>query len=218
MWLKIVKMIAGILAIPVMIAVSRSFYTNIVGVKELSGILQYFMWGVGSYVVLHLLFFKPTFIYVLGHEAIHAVTSWVMGGKIKSFKVSKEGGSVATTKTNTVVELSPYFIPIYAIIIMAVYFVIAYSYNINGAVFVFLIGFFLAMHVVMTIEVMKTRQPDLMESGYLFSIVSVYVLNIIIIAMLCSLLFKTFSAKVFFINSFTFSREIYAAIVRQLFS
>ncbi len=218
MWKKILKFIVGALSIPIMFAVTGAFYVNIIGVKELSGILQYFMWGVGVYIALHLLFCKPTFVYVLGHEAVHAVTSWIMGGKINSFKVSEEGGSVSTTKTNTVIELSPYFIPIYAIILMVVYFLVAYSYSINGAVFIFLIGFTLALHVVMTIEVMKTRQPDLMESGYLFSIVAVYVLNIVIIALLFSLLFKSFSAKKFFVDSFTVSKDIYIAIIRQLFS
>ena len=218
MWQKIVKFIVGVLSIPIMFAVTVAFYDNIVAVKELTGILQYFMWGIGAYIAIHLLFFKPTFVYVMGHEAVHAVTSWVMGGKISSFKVSQEGGSVTTTKTNTVVELSPYFVPIYAVILMAVYFVVAYSYSINGSVFVFLIGFTLALHVIMTIEVMKTRQPDLMESGYLFSIVVVYVLNIVIIALLFSLLFRSFSAKKFFVDSFVVSKDIYAAILRQLFS
>lgn len=217
MWMKGLKLIGGLLSIPIMVAVSRAFYGNVVGIVELSGILKYFIWGVGAYVALHLLFFKPTIIYVFGHELVHGVTSWVMGGKITSINVSKEGGSVTTTKTNTVVELSPYFIPIYAIILMAVYFVVASSYNINGATFIFLIGFALTMHVVMTIEVMKTKQPDLMKSGYLFSIVAVYVLNIVIIALLFSMLFRSFSIKKFFVDSFLFSKEIYTAIIRQLF-
>jgi len=217
MWQKVFKLVVGILSIPVMAAVTVALYGNIIGVSEFSGILKYFMWGVGAYIALHILFYKPTFFYVLGHEAVHAITSWVMGGKINSFKVSEEGGSVSTTKTNTVIELSPYFIPIYAIILMAVYFVVAYSYKINGSFFIFAIGFTLALHVVMTIEVMKIRQPDIMKSGYLFSIVAVYVLNIAIIALLFSLLFPSFSSKKFFIDSYVFSRDIYAAIIRQLF-
>ncbi len=217
MWLKAIKFLAGLLSIPIMVAVSKSFYVNIVGVTELAGILKYFMWGIGTYVALHLLFFKPTFVYVLGHEAVHAVTSWAMGGKINSFKVSEEGGSVETTKTNAFIELSPYFIPIYAVIIMVIYFVVAYSYKINGATFIYLIGFALALHVVMTLEVMKTRQPDMMKSGYLFSIVVVYVLNIVIIAVLFSLLFNSFSAKKFFVDGYAFSKDIYTAIAKQLF-
>jgi hypothetical protein len=215
--MRIVKLIVGILAIPVMFGVTYAFYTNIVTVSQLSGILSYFVWGIVSYVFLHLLFYKPTFFYVLGHEAVHAAFSLVLGGKISSFAVNKEGGSVSTDKSNTFIELSPYFVPIYAIILMAIYFVISYSYKINGAAFVYLIGFALAFHVVMTIEVMKIKQPDILKSGYLFSIVFVYVLNIIIIALLFSLMFRSFSAKQFFIDSWLASKMVYIAVLKQLF-
>jgi hypothetical protein len=217
MAMKIVKLIAGILGIPIMFGVTYAFYANITAVSQLSGVLKYFLWGVASYVVLHLLFYKPMFFYVLGHEAVHAVFAWVMGGKIKSFNVSKDGGSVATDKTNAVIELSPYFVPIYAIVLMIVYFAISYSYNINGAVFFYLIGFALAFHVIMTIEAMKVRQPDILKSGYAFSIVAVYVLNIVIISLLFSLMFKSFSAKHFFIDAWTASKGVYVGIIKQLF-
>ncbi len=216
--MRIVKLVVGILAIPVMFGVTYAFYTNIVTVSQLSGILNYFVWGVVSYVFLHVLFYKPTFVYVLGHEAVHAAFAWAMGGKINSFTVNKEGGSVSTDKSNTFIELSPYFVPIYAIILMVIYFVISYSYKINGAVFVYLIGFALAFHVIMTIEVMKTRQPDILKSGYLFSIVFVYVLNIIIIALLFSLMFRSFSAKHFFADSWNATKMVYEVVLRQLFS
>jgi hypothetical protein len=214
---RIVKIIAGILAVPIMFGVTRAFYGNIVGVTELSGILRYFIWGIVTYVIVHLMFYKPTYIYVFGHEAVHAIFAWIMGGKIKSFKVSEEGGSVGTDKSNVLIELSPYFVPIYAIILMVVYFVLSYSYAINGAVFIFLIGFALAFHVIMTIEVMKIRQPDIVKSGYFFSIVFVYVLNIVIISLLFSMIFKSFSIKQFFINSWMISKDVYVAIIKQLF-
>jgi hypothetical protein len=214
---RILKLVLGILAIPVMFGVTYAFYVNVTTVSQLTGILRYFVWGIVSYVVLHLLFYKPTFFYVLGHEAVHAAFAWVMGGRIKSFNVSKDGGSVATDKTNAVIELSPYFVPIYAIVLMVVYYVISYSYNINGAVFFYLIGFALAFHVVMTIEVMKMRQPDILKSGYAFSIVVVYTLNIVIIALLFSLMFRSFSAKQFFIDTWIASKSVYAGLIKQLF-
>lgn len=196
---------------------SVAFYNNIILVKELAGSLTFFLWGIASYAVLHLIFYKPTYLYVLGHEAVHAGVAWIFGGKIKSFKVSKKGGSVGSDKSNAVIELSPYFVPIYAIIITVIYFVIASSYNINGSVFTFLIGFALAFHMISTIEVMKIRQPDIVKSGYLFSIVMVYVLNIVVISLMFSLLLPSFSAKKFFIDAWRSSSHVYVAIVKQLF-
>jgi len=213
----LIKLIIAVLSIPVAAGVSIAFYNNVILIKELAGSLQYFLWGISSYVILHLLFYKPTYLYVLGHEAVHAGIAWIFGGKIKSFKVSEEGGSVSTTKSNTVIELSPYFVPIYAIIISVVYFVIASSYSVNSAVFIFLIGFALAFHMVSTIEVMKIRQPDIVKSGYFFSIVMVYVLNIFVISLIFALLFQSFSVKKFFFDSWVLSKDIYVAVVRQLF-
>lgn len=213
----IIKLFIGVIAVPFAIGVSVSFYNNVILIKELAGSLKYFLWGISSYVVLHLLFYKPTYLYVLGHEAVHAGIAWIFGGKIKSFKVSEGGGSVSTTKSNTVIELSPYFVPIYAIIISVIYFVIASSYSVNSAVFIFLIGFALAFHMVSTIEVMKIRQPDIVKSGYFFSIVMVYVLNIFVISLIFALLFQSFSIKKFFVDSRMLSKDIYAAVVKQLF-
>ena len=213
----VLKFVIGVLAIPVAFGVSIAFYNSIVGIKELAVSLNFFVWGIASYAVLHLIFYKPTYLYVLGHEAVHAGVAWIFGGKIKSFKVSKKGGSVGTTKSNTAIDLSPYFIPIYAIIISIVYFVVASSYNINGSVFMYLIGFALAFHMISTIEVMKIRQPDIVKSGYLFSIVMVYALNIVVIALIFGLMFPSFSLKKFFIDSWHMSGNIYVRIVKQLF-
>jgi len=213
----LIKLIVAVAAVPIAFGVSFAFYNNIVLIKELAGSLNYFLWGIVSYVILHLLFYRPTYLYVLGHEAVHAGIAWIFGGRIKSFKVSGEGGSVATDKSNVIVELSPYFVPIYAIIISVIYFVIASSYNINGAVFIFLIGFALAFHMISTIEVMKIRQPDIVKSGYFFSIMMVYVLNMVVISLIFGMLFSSFSVKKFFIDSWALSKNIYVAVVRQLF-
>ena len=213
----LIKFIVGVLAVPIAIAVSLAFYNNLILIRELAGSLNFFIWGVASYVVLHLIFYRPTYLYVLGHEAVHAGVAWLFGGRIKSFKVSEEGGGVGTDKSNVVIELSPYFVPIYAIIITVIYFIVASSYNINGTVFVFLIGFTLAFHMISTIEFMKIRQPDIVKSGYFFSIVMVYVLNIVVISVIFGLIFPSFSIKKFFIESWTSARHVYIAIVRQLF-
>ena len=213
----LIKFIVGVLVTPVAFAVSIAFYRNILLVSELATHLHLFVWGMVSYVVLHLLFYKPTYCYVLGHEAFHAGVAWLFGGRIKSFKVSDEGGSVATDKSNVVIELSPYFVPIYAIIISVIYFVIASSYNIDSSVFVFLIAFMLTFHIVSTIEIMKIRQPDIVKSGYFFSIIMVYVLNIVIISMIFSLLFPSFTAKNFFMDSWRVSINVYNGIINQLF-
>jgi len=211
------KVIIGLLSIPMAVGVTSALYKNLLLVRALASSLPLFLWGIAAYATLHLLFYRPTYLYVLGHEAVHAGVSWIFGGKVKSFKVTKEGGSVATDKSNAVIELSPYFIPIYAIIITIVYFVIASSYRINGSVFIFLIGFALAFHMISTIEVMKVRQPDIVKSGYFFSVIIVYLFNIIVIALIFGLIFPDFLLKKFFVDLWLISKGAYIAAVKQLF-
>ena len=213
----LIKFLIGILSIPIAVGVTAAFYKNFVLITTLSGSLPLFFWGIVAYTILHLLFYKPTYMYVLGHEAVHAGIAWIFGGKIRSFKVSEKGGSVGTDKSNIIIELSPYFVPIYAIIIAVIYFVVASSYRINGSAFIFLIGFTLAFHMILTIEVMKIRQPDIVKSGYFFSIILVYVFNVIVISLMFSMIFPDFSAKRFFIDSWVLSKGAYLAIVKQLF-
>jgi hypothetical protein len=202
---------------PEAMAVTVAFYNNFALIKELGSSLNFFFIGIASYVILHILFYKPTYLYVLGHETVHAGVAWLFGGRIKSFRVSEKGGSVGTDKSNIVIDLSPYFVPIYAIAITLVYFLIASSYRINSATFVFLIGFALAFHIISTIEIFKIRQPDIVKTGYFFSIVLIYILNIVTIALIFGLLFSSFSARKFFIDSWSASKNIYAALIRQLF-
>jgi len=213
----IIRFIVGVLFIPVAVASTMALYHNMVLSQVLSANMRFFLWGMATYVILHIFFYKPTTAYVLGHEAVHAATAWVFGGKIKSFKVSEEGGSVATDKSNFVIDLAPYFVPVYAIIIVVVYFVVSMSYRIHSGTFIFLIGLTLAFHLISTIEILKIRQPDIVKSGYLFSIVLVYTVNLAVVALVFGAVFAEFNAKRYFLETFFESKAIYVAVVRQLF-
>lgn len=214
----IIKFIIGILAVPVAYAATKAFYINFILIKEAAVNLHYFVWGIVIYVIIHLLFYKPAYLYVLGHEAVHAGMAWILGGKIKSFKVSEEGGQVATTKSNFIIDLAPYFIPIYTIIVTIIYFVVSRSYpGTDASIFIFLIGFTLAFHIISTVEIMKIKQPDIVKSGYMFSIAIVYIINIAIISVVFGLTFQGFAIKKFFLDLWSGSGHIYAAVIRQLF-
>jgi hypothetical protein len=214
----IVKFLIGVLSLPLCYSVTKAFYANFMAMQSGSAVLPNFVWGIVVYAILHLLFYRPTYVYVLGHEAVHAGVAWIFGGRIKSFKVSKEGGSVGTDKSNFIIELAPYFFPIYTIIVTLIYFVVSHSYPVGyGGVFLFLIGFTLAFHIIATIEIMKVKQPDIVKSGYMFSISFVYIVNIIVIAAIFGLAFPGFDTKKFFVDFLAYSKYIYVAVVRQLF-
>jgi len=126
---------------------------------------------------------RPVYLYVLGHELIHVLATWLCGGRIDSFRVTPSGGSVTTSKTNMFIELSPYFVPIYTLLLGPIFMFLRVSSfgfaNLNST-FLFFLGITLAFHFVMTAEVLKMQQSDIAKSGVILSLVFIFVGNLVI--------------------------------------
>jgi len=217
---KILNILLGILVLPVCVGVSISLYEHLNQIKIVSYYQQkYFIIGIISYLVVHAVFFKPSYLYVLSHELMHAIAALLSGGRVRSIKVSSKGGSVATTKSNIFIALSPYLFPLYTIVVALLWFVIKFvtKSDIDYSFFLFAIGFTLAFHIVLTIDFLKIRQTDLLHAGYFFSICLIYVINLLIVGLIFSILFKGMIFVGFLQDSYIKARDIYTGIFCQLF-
>ena len=190
---KIFKTLLGILLLPVAVGAAQAFYTQISDISIFSGILRVIERGVLVYLVFHLLVIRPGYLYVLGHECVHVLATWLCGGHVVSFNVTPAGGNVVTSKTNFFIELSPYFVPLYTILLGFAYVVLR-SVDANiphmSLIFLFLVGATLAFHFVMTAEVLKLQQPDIAKSGLLFSLIVIFVGNLIVVMAVFSPIFR----------------------------
>ncbi|MCK4994589.1 MAG: hypothetical protein KAS13_06055 [Candidatus Omnitrophica bacterium] len=208
---RLLKIVIGILLLPVCAAGSMAFYNLLITLKGVDQTGLLFLSGAAVYAVLYFSALKFNFLYVLGHETTHAVFALLCGGKIKSFRVSSKGGSVSTTKSNVVISLGPYFLPIYTIFFSIVFFIcgrfINVTYDYMGA-FIFLLGFSMAFHFLMTFDSLRVEQPDLVDNGYLFSLTLIYLVNLTILAMLLGLLFNKEAMAVFFIDTARYTKSI----------
>jgi hypothetical protein len=215
------KTFIGITLLPLVASISIVFYRQFGSIESAwTKGQQYFIGGIATYCLIQLLLVKPVLIYVLGHEAVHALATWMCFGKVKSFKVSSAGGSISTSKSNLFISLSPYFIPIYTILLIIVYYVINDVFLggiLKPTYFMFLLGVTLSFHIVMTIDTLKTRQPDLIRTGYLTSSVLIYAINMILVAGILGLSFESFSFKAFLNKTYFLSIDIYGSIFKQLF-
>ncbi|MBN1871456.1 MAG: hypothetical protein JW800_02680 [Candidatus Omnitrophica bacterium] len=216
-----IKTIIGILLLPLVVSVSRAFYGQFGNIDIfLSKGQQYFLLGIGTYCFIQLFIFKPVYVYVLGHEAMHALATWICLGKVTSFKVSTDGGSITTSKSNLFISLSPYFIPIYSLAVIVLYYLINHVFTdglIRPSYFMLVLGLTIAFHIVMTVDTLKTRQPDLIKAGYLTSSIFIYVINMTVVALAFGLLFEGFSFRSFMSGAYTGSLDIYRAVFNQLF-
>jgi hypothetical protein len=146
--------------------------------------------GAACWVVIYWLLPKPMWVYVFGHEFTHALWTWLFGGRVKKFKASSNGGHVVVTKSNFLIALAPYFFPLYAILVVAVFLVGQRFGNWRPYVvwFHLLLGAAYAFHLTLTWHVLKTSQTDITEQGYLFSAVVIFLGNITVLLIAIPLL------------------------------
>lgn len=139
--------------------------------------------GAACWIVIYLLLPKPMWIYVFGHELTHVIWVWLFGGTVKKFKATSEGGHVIVDKTNFLIALSPYFFPLYVVIIVAVFLAghLIWNWKDFFAWFHLLIGAAYAFHVTLNAHALKTQQSDITSQGYLFSAVVIFLGNVLVL-------------------------------------
>ena len=215
----ILHLIINILLIPVCIITTISFYEGIFVIQDVSKSGLYFILGALIYSLVHLLLFRLDFLYVFGHESMHAFATFCSGGKSSKMKVSSKEGSVKTTTPNFFVMLAPYLMPIYTVIIAIIYFVLSFFMDVNrySGIFIFLVGFTLMFHLAYTAESMKGKQSDLIKAGYLSSISFIYIINLVIAFFIMSLFFRDVSFIDFIANVYEKTKFFYYSFWKQLF-
>jgi hypothetical protein len=213
------KITIGIIMLPASYAFAHNLFKQLSGISSFGNLERYFFYGIASYVIIHIVFFKPNYLYVLGHESLHAIATWICGGKVTSFKVSSSGGSIETTRSNFFVALAPYLFPFYTIFFSALFSIstIFFSAGEFLSIFLFLTGLSLCFHIIMTIEMIKKRQQDIAETGYLFSINLIFICNVIVVGLIFSLLFSQISFADFFVYSFVDAKRLICRAFNQIF-
>lgn len=142
-----------------------------------------FLAGAACWCVIFFLLPKPMWIYVFGHELTHALWAWLFGGRVKKMKVSSGGGHVIVTKNNFLITLAPYFFPLYAVLVIAVFATGngIWDWQRFLVFFDLLLGAAYAFHITLTFHTLQTQQSDITSQGYLFSGVVIFLGNALIL-------------------------------------
>ncbi len=129
------------------------------------------------------------YLYVLGHELTHALFVILFLGKVTDFSANRSGGYITTNKSNLIIALSPYFVPFWSVVVALSYgllrhFVVLGKWWEPG--FYGVIGLTWSFHMVWTVWMLPRDQPDLKEHGRFFSLVIIYLANLLLlVALLC---------------------------------
>jgi hypothetical protein len=84
--------------------------------------------------------------------------------------------------------------------------------------FFFLIGLTFCFHLIMTLEILKTEQADLLESGYLFSMGLIYLVNLTILVVFLQVVTPQLSLLEYLKMSAAKTAELFFLGYEKLFS
>jgi hypothetical protein len=139
--------------------------------------------GVAAFSLCWIAVPHPVRAYVLGHELTHAIWGLMFGARPSDLRVGQNGGSVKLTKSNLLITLAPYFFPFYTfLVVVAALITYAFLRPLPCLpLWMFLIGFTWAFHLLFTIETLTRRQPDIKLYGRMFSWVFIFLANAFIV-------------------------------------
>lgn len=180
---KWVKFVIGILLLPVCFGAASALSRVVSATGNAQMFWVALVGGAACWLTVFLLLPKPMLIYVFGHELTHALWTWVCGGRVKKFKASASRGHVILTKSNFLIALAPYFFPLYAVLVI-LFFVIGHliwNWQHYLPWFHFFIGAAYAFHITLTWHILQTRQTDITDQGYVFSIVVIWLGNVLVL-------------------------------------
>ncbi len=186
-----VKFVFAIFLLPICAILSQTFFTafaRATATQRLWAGEEFWFFSLGA--VLWLIAFfglpRPLVIYVFGHELTHALWVWLMGGRVSRFRVSRDGGHIVTSKANFWIALAPYFFPIYSILAIAIYGALSLFLNVQlyGRLLYAVIGATWAFHFTFTCWMIPKNQTDLSDQGTFFSLVVIYLMNLVLLSVM----------------------------------
>ena len=178
---KWIKFIIAVLLLPVCAGAARALWLVLRASGNADTTWVPLLGGAACWVVIFIFLPKPMWIYVLGHELTHALWTWLFGGEVKKMKVTSKGGHVLISKTNFLIALAPYFFPLYVVLVIGGFALGRLIWGWPLVWFHLLLGVAYAFHVTLTGHVLRTRQSDITNQGYLFSAVVIFLGNVCVL-------------------------------------
>ncbi|MBO4708221.1 MAG: hypothetical protein J5727_00425 [Kiritimatiellae bacterium] len=181
------RMILGVALLPMCWGVVRTFADSVmVSAGDSGGVTAEAIALLGGMVAFALCWMSvshPVKTYVLGHELTHAIWGLLFGAVPSKLRVSASGGSVNLTKSNMLITLAPYFFPFYTfVVVVAALVTSAFVRPLPWLpLWMFMVGFTWAFHVLFTLETLAQRQPDVKLYGRVFSWTFIFLANVALV-------------------------------------
>ena len=180
------RLLAGLVALPACWGLGRAFVDAVFVAGGATGFCPEaiaLLGGMAAFALCWTALSHPVRAYVLGHELTHAFWGLLFGAMPSRLRVGAAGGSVNLTKSNMLITLAPYFFPFYTFVVV-VFALVTYAFVRPLPwlpLWMFMVGFTWAFHVLFTIETLTVRQPDVRLYGRVFSWTFIFAANVMLV-------------------------------------
>lgn len=186
MMANFLRLLTGLALLPACWGASRAFLDSVLAAAGGSGLsveALSLLGGIAAFALAWMALSHPVKAYVLGHELTHALWGLLFFARPSDLTVGASGGSVKLSKTNFLITLAPYFFPFYTFVVIVCALVTAAFLRPLPCLplWLFLIGFTWAFHVLFTLETLGQRQPDVKAYGRIFSWTFIFLVNVAIV-------------------------------------
>ena len=155
------------------VALLQGFAADVAGGPLLSSERLWFLGGAVAMTALYAWKGRALMVvYVFAHEMTHALAGLLFLSRIHRVSVRETGGFVELSKSNLVIVLAPYCVPLYLLVAVGARALTAWLWP--GALpegpWLGLFGALTLFHVLYTLSaLLSVVQPDVREYGWLFS-------------------------------------------------
>ena len=155
------------------VALLQGFAADVAGGPLLSSGRLWFLGGAVAMTALYAWKGRALMVvYVFAHEMTHALAGLLFLSRIHRVSVRETGGFVELSKSNLVIVLAPYCVPLYLLVAVGMRALTAWLWP--GALpegpWLGLFGALTLFHVLYTLSaLLSVAQPDVREYGWLFS-------------------------------------------------
>jgi hypothetical protein len=191
----VIKFILAIIILPLVYSTSVAFINEFIQVDKSLG--QIFYNGIISFLAIYLFIWEPAVIYNKGHKLLEILFSF--------FK--------------PMVNVAPFLLPIYTILFFIIYGLLTLGVKSDCLIeyTLFLIGFSSILHLTFSAKAIRSKKGDFLKANYIFGFSFIFIVNLALLALGFSLIFKELSFVNFCNISFTIFKNIFLAVFKQLF-
>ena len=190
-----VKFVVGLFLLPLCYVLTAAFFSALLDAAERPHFwatpeFWFFSLGLICWLIVYFGLPKPLIVYVFGHELTHALMVKIMGGRVSEFRVGRDGGYIVSSKINTWIALAPYFVPIYSVLVVLLYGVVSFFYDLQPhaelatGILYGLLGLTWGFHATFTLSMIPRGQTDLAYGGTFFSLTVIYLMNLLVLSLL----------------------------------